>query len=224
MIVIPACGEGKRFRDAGYTEPKHLIPLGGRYMISWVVDNVERIGDGPVIAITQEKVGETKGAIDTLLKGHELFKFPLGKPFVVANCDQLLKFPEDWWRDDADGIIFTFRSANPAHSYVVTVDKNPEFSWDRSRDFITHIVEKPKTPPSDRAVSGVYWFREAGDFLDACREVSKKIDGEQYISAALSQMIDWGYDLYAVDAPTAILGTPEDFQRFETALEVARAA
>jgi hypothetical protein len=35
-------------------------------------------------------------------------------------------------------------------------------------------------------------------------------------------MIDQGYALYAFDVPTAILGTPEDFQRFETAAEIAR--
>ena len=27
MIVIPAAGKGTRFRDAGYTDPKHLIRL-----------------------------------------------------------------------------------------------------------------------------------------------------------------------------------------------------
>lgn len=195
-------------------------------MIEWVTDNVRPLVDGNLLLLTQEQdkingcvpVGKTRGAIDTILKGERFI--PRDQHLVVANCDQLLQFPENL-EMRGDGIVFTFRSNNSAHSYVETVN---DPLLDGLEDYIVSIVEKPENPPSDRAVSGVYWFHAAGDFLDACREVSKGIEGEQYISAALSQMLSWGYDLYAVDAPTAILGTPEDFQRFETALAIARAA
>lgn len=220
MVIIPACGEGRRFREAGYTEPKHLIPLGGKPMIDWVEANVTILDSGEIARVVRRPsqgervdsffVGDTKGAIDTILKVAQAI--PEHEPLVVANCDQLLKFPENL-EMHGDGIVFTFRSNNSAHSYVVT-----------DGDFILDIVEKPENPPSDRAVSGVYWFREAGDFLEACREVTQQIEGEQYISSALSQMLGWGYNLYAVDAPTAILGTPEDFSRMEVALELARAS
>lgn len=211
MIVIPACGEGKRFKEAGYTEPKHLIPLGGKPMIEWVVENVLALmpDGGPIYTVTQDWVGKTRGAIDTILSAASRIHIPQDQPLVVANCDQLLKFPEDL-QLKGDGVVFTFRSNSSAHSYAECFE-----------DYITHIVEKPKIPPSDRAVSGVYWFHSAGDFLEACRHVTGRIEGEQYISAALSQMMAWGYDLYAVDAPTTILGTPEDFQRFQVALEMA---
>lgn len=221
MILIPAAGDGSRFRQAGYTEPKHLIPLGGKPMIEWVLENTLAIGEGIIIVADKDMVGETKGAIDTVLKAWEYGKFSDDQyvPLVVANCDQLLQFPSDL-EMKGDGIVFTFRSNNPAHSYVDT-ENDGGGNLDEKYSFIFNIVEKPEVPPTDRAVSGVYWFKEAGDFIEACREVTNSIEGEQYISSALACMLGWGYSLYAVDAPTAILGTPEDFQRFEVALSCA---
>ena len=105
--------------------------------------------------------------------------------------------------------MFTFKSVDSSHSYVV-------------RDFegkITSIVEKPFIPPSDHAVSGVYYFPNGRSFLDSCRLICLRASSEElYVSSALAHMIADGDELYSVDMPTAILGTPEDFQRFEVAL------
>lgn len=185
-------------------------------MAQAVVENVRQLDPlGFAYVATQEWVGKTKGAIDTILKAFVRMEYAHGKdirqqPLVVANCDQLVKLPEDVGMP-GNGIVFTFRSSNTAHSYVVT---------DR-KDRISSIVEKPESPPSDRAVSGVYYFPIADPFLKACAYRNKTEKGEQYVSSALEHMIASGYTLYAVDAPTAILGTPEDFQRFETAMRFA---
>jgi NDP-sugar pyrophosphorylase family protein len=203
VIVIPAAGEGRRFREAGYTEPKHMIPLGGVPMIHRVVENVRHLDSGECLIVTKDVVGETRGAIDTILRVKHLI--PRQEPLVVANCDQLLKFSEHVYCK-GEGTIFTFRSGNPAHSYVTTGE----------RDRILSIAEKQVI--SNRAVSGVYWFRKASFFLDACEWVMSRAGGaELYVSQALAEMPG---GLYAMDAPTAILGTPEDFQRFEVALSV----
>lgn len=227
MIIIPAAGQGRRFREAGYGLPKHLLPLAGKDMIERVVDTVRPLDPhGGVFVATQEVVGKTKGAVDTILRAWARLNYtPVGQPrlnlendvLVVANCDQLVMLPEDvgnW----GNGIVFTFKSASSAHSYVTT---------DRGGR-ITGIVEKPETPPSDKAVSGVYAFPRAEPFIEACKAVQAapsmsagEMQGEQYVSFALARMIAAGYGLYAVDVPTAILGTPEDFQRFETALQFA---
>ena len=39
-IVIPMAGRGSRFAQAGFTTPKPLIPVGGRPMIQWVIENI----------------------------------------------------------------------------------------------------------------------------------------------------------------------------------------
>lgn len=213
MIVIPAAGEGRRFREAGYEQPKHEIPLGGIRLIDRVIRNVLPLDtDGDVTVITRAMVGETRGTAETIALAAD--KIPLGKPVVVANCDQLIWQPKDWQpRDGQDAVVFTFRSCNEAHSYV---------SCDED-DRIIDIVEKQVI--SERAVSGVYWFRDSGTLMSACLWLcGYRRTGELYLSGALKRMLDLGYALYAVDVPTAILGTPEDFQRYEVALAMAAAA
>jgi dTDP-glucose pyrophosphorylase len=216
VILIPAAGEGRRFRDAGYSEPKHLIPLLGAPMIERVIENVlplDPIGVGMVA--TRDVVGKTKGAIDTILRAMARYEtYDPHEKLVVANCDQLVRLPVPLPVTWGNGLIFTFKSANSAHSYVAT----------DAAGKITGIVEKPTyIDPTWRAVSGVYAFTQADPFISACAAVFQEHgDAEQYVSAALSRMIDQGYALYAFDVPTAILGTPEDFQRFETAAEIAR--
>ena len=39
-IVIPMAGAGSRFADAGYKDPKPLIPIHGRPMIQVVIENL----------------------------------------------------------------------------------------------------------------------------------------------------------------------------------------
>lgn len=204
MIVIPAAGNGARFRAAGYTEPKHLVLLGGKPMIEWVIENVRPLAPlDDLLVLTKDVVGETRGTAETLALAP---KFP-EQPLVIANCDQLLDFPVHDLT--GDGVIYWFRSCSEAHSYLLT-----------KGDRIIGIVEKQVV--SEKAVSGVYWFREASEILDACRLVCER-EGELYLSGAIQLLIADGLDLRAVEAPTAILGTPEDFQRMEVALALARA-
>lgn len=220
MILIPAAGEGRRFREAGYSEPKHLIPLLGVPMVDRVVSNIRPLDpDGHCLLATQALVGKTRGAVETILRATTLFEgyreaqFSVHDRLVVANCDQLLLIPDLplLW---GNGVIFTFKSANPAHSYVQVDHKG----------LIRDIIEKPAEPdPTWQAVSGVYAFTQGLPFLDACATIYQAGgEGEQYVSSALKVMIEDGYQLYAEQVPTAILGTPEDFQRFETAAAVAR--
>src|ERR1051325_9864035 len=40
QIVIPMAGRGSRVAPPRYTTPKPLIPVGGRPMIQWVIENI----------------------------------------------------------------------------------------------------------------------------------------------------------------------------------------
>lgn len=216
MIIIPAAGEGRRFRDAGYDDPKHLIPLAGRPMVDWVVANVRPLDPtGRVIIATKGVVGETTGATDTIRRALAAYPPDHDEPVVIANCDQLLALTPDAVSLPplAYGVVYTFPSVSPAHSYVSVTTDGRIFS----------IIEKPEDPRAlglNKAVSGVYVFRSPRFLRDAVSEACASLSGEHYFSDALALMIAEGAELYAVDVPTSILGTPEDFQRFQTALTV----
>lgn len=215
MIIIPAAGRGRRFQEAGYKEVKHMIPILGKPMWQWVRDNVQPLDPhGEVYLADEYMVGRTRGAVETLYRAFVQADPLPGDPVVVANCDQLISIPEDFRSIGVGhGVIFTFKSASPAHSYVET----------NGQGMITSIVEKPQLPASNQAVAGVYLFTNPSAIFSALKFVLESgAVGELYLSAALSWMIDQGYTLYAVDVPTCILGTPEDFQRFEVAAKTVQ--
>ena len=72
----------------------------------------------------------------------------------------------------------------------------------------------------------VYYLTRASDFLEIASDVVRRgltTQGECYVSLAIAAMIDQAMALVAYPAETAILGTPEDMQRFEVAGNIARA-
>lgn len=217
MIIVPAAGDGRRFREAGYRAPKHEIPLLGNPMVEWVLENVQPLDpSGGTVVATQEAYGRTRGAVETVHRVLRIHRPANDERVVIANCDQLLDLSSvSASAAIGNGVIFTFKSANPAHSYVTT-----------DGDRITGIIEKPSIPPTDRAVSGVYLFPNPHGITAAIHEVMAMVENhpkdEVYLSTAIALMIDQGYTLYAHDVPTAILGTPEDFQRFQAAAHVLR--
>ena len=54
-IVIPMAGRGSRFAEAGYTMPKPLIDVHGRYMIEYVIENLKPNREHRFIFICQEE-------------------------------------------------------------------------------------------------------------------------------------------------------------------------
>lgn len=201
-------GEGRRFREAGYDLPKPQIDVAGKPMIERVTDCLTPTGGARFTLLDQAKVGQTQGAVDTLLHARDLID--LDAPLLVANCDQLISTPIDWFLDrcTADATVMTFNSTNPHHSYVKLTD-----------GFVSEIAEKRVI--SDDAVLGIYWFR-TGELVmryaaQVIAENARHDNGEFYISALLARMIADGYLIlpYEVDVHDKhMLGTPEELRIF----------
>lgn len=224
-ILIPAAGTGERFKLAGYNEPKPLVPVVGKPMLQRVLENLRPLEQCRVIVISRVNVdsilGEfdisirldepTEGAVDTLLKAREHFTT---NPVMVANCDQLCAFDvNDFIAASSviDGGLVTFKSQKPHHSYIKTDQWN----------VVTEIAEK--TVISSQAVCGIYLFRHGSDFLHYADQVvnaNVRVKNEFYVSSVIDRMVAEGLSLTAYDAPSFMLGTPEELQLFEVAIQV----
>ena len=44
IAVIPVAGAGKNLRPLTYTQPKPLIPVAGKPIISFIIDDLKRVG------------------------------------------------------------------------------------------------------------------------------------------------------------------------------------
>ena len=202
-IIIPMAGKGKRMRPHTLTVPKPLIPVAGKPIVQWLVEDLIRVCHEKVTEIafvvgdfgkeTEEHLlaiaraegaegsihyqDEALGTAHAILCAADALK---GK-VIVAFADTL--FRTDFTIDEEqDGVIWVSRIEDPRAFGVVKVD---------TRNVITDFIEKPQQFVSDLAIIGIYYFRD-GETLR--REMQFLIDndirdkGEYQLTSALENM------------------------------------
>lgn len=235
-IVIPMAGRGNRFREAGYTIPKPLIPVHGKPMIQVVINNLrpkcehrfificlkEHIENSNVDKLLKDCVSGcevvvvdavTEGPACTVLLAKKLIDN--NNSLMIANCDQYVEIDIDRYLEEMDkinanGLIMTFFSAHPKWSYV-RLDQN---------SFVTEVAEKQVI--SNNATVGIYNFRRGSDFVKATEMMiasNLRINNEFYVAPVYNQIIGWGgkvviYDVGRENDGMYGLGTPKDFEFF----------
>lgn len=228
-IVIPMAGNGSRFVKAGYSDPKPLIPVRGKPMISWVVDNLAvpnarfvfiirsdypesckdhllSIAPGCSILVV-DKV--TEGAACTVLLAKDLINNDT--PLLIANSDQYIEFDaaefvQTFHESGADGKISTFNG-----------DRNPKWSYAAVKDgFVTEVREKD--PFSDHATTGVYMWKHGSDFVRFAEQMITKnirVNNEFYTVPVYNEAIQAGLKVTISDCNKMWgLGVPEDLDHF----------
>lgn len=235
-IVIPMAGHGSRFQQAGYQDPKPLIPVHGVPMIRTVIDNLRpscphkffflcqatHIEDYPLARILQDAAPGceirtlnrvTAGAACTVLLASD--GIDNESPLMIANCDQWIDASIDDYlnvgmRDGVDGFLMTMKDDSPKWSYVDR-DENGE---------IVGVIEKEVV--SDEATVGIYNFAHGSNFVSAAKDMIRANDrskNEFYVAPVYSRLIRSGHHVETVsigDAGQVMhgLGTPNDLESF----------
>lgn len=177
-IIVPMAGMGKRMRPHTLTVPKPLIPVAGKPIVQWLVEDITKVCSEKVEEIayvigrfgkeTEDqlvKIAESLGAKGTIYYQDEalgtahavLCAAPSLKGKVtVAFADTL--FRAEFKLDETkDGIIWVQKVENPSAFGVVKLN---------NENTITDFIEKPKTFISDLAIIGIYYFK-SGENLHA---------------------------------------------------------
>jgi dTDP-glucose pyrophosphorylase len=232
-IVVPMAGRGSRFAEAGYKDPKPLIPVKGTPMIKLVIDNLRpsrphrfvficqrehvrayglerRLGEwAPGSAIVQLD-GVTEGAACSVLTAEAFLD---ETPLMIANSDQYLDVSIDDYLGGMaglDGLIMTMTADDPKWSFVA-VDE---------RGCAVEVAEK--VPISNEATVGVYNFAHGRDFARAAREMiarDLRVNGEFYVAPVYNMLIAEGArigirNIGAEAAGMYGLGIPADLELF----------
>lgn len=175
--IIPVAGAGTKLRPHTYTQPKALIPLAGKTILSIIVDQLMEGGINEFIFI----VGYLGAKIQDYVKD----KYPqLNAKFVFQNerhgIGQAVLLTKDLVNNDEIFIVlgdticeYDIRLVleKPVSTLgVKRVDDPRDFGVAEIEDgIISRVVEKPQIPKSNMALVGIYRIRET-EALFSCLE------------------------------------------------------
>jgi glucose-1-phosphate thymidylyltransferase len=203
--LILSGGAGTRLRPITHTSAKQLVPVANKPVLFYGIEALvdagiteigivvapetgaeirEAVGDGSAFAcsITYIPQARPEGLAHAVLTAAD---FLGDSPFVMYLGDNLL-------RDGITDLVDAFREHEPDALILLTQVPDPWHYGVAELDggTIVRLVEKPKDPPSDMALVGVYMFTPA--ILDAARAISPSARNELEITDAIQHLIDSG--------------------------------
>jgi len=205
-VVIPLAGKGTRLRPHTYVTPKPLLRVGGKPVMSYIMDELGELGVEEVVFIT----GYLKEAVEAYvrsaypnLRSHFVEQpvqngtagaVKLAEPYI--DEDVLIIFVDTVFDADLSvlsdlpegvaGVIWAKEVEDYQRFGVILTD---------SDGYMTRIVEKPKEPVSKLANIGLYYIRDWKLFFEGVNHTLEQTpgpSGEYYITDAFQYMIDRG--------------------------------
>ena len=204
-IVLPVAGNGVRLRP--YTEnlPKCLLPVAGKTIIDWIVDDALFLKPSETIFITGYKAPVVDeflkqkpewGAVRTVVQSNPQGlgeAISLALPYVNDNEPLLIILGDTLFEADlsilskaSENILYTFKVDDPKRFGVAVTDANGR---------IECLVEKPQEFVSDEAIVGIYYIKDVKALKDALNYLMQndiRTKGEFQLTDALERMIQGG--------------------------------
>ena len=212
-VIIPLAGKGTRLRPHTYVTPKPLIRVGGKTVMSYILDDLRKLGVTEGVFIT----GYLKESIEQYMKDeYPDFKvqyveqevqngtagaIALAEPYVQEDC--LIIFVDTLF--DADlGLTKSLPEGSAGIIWAKEVEDYQRFGVlvTDAQGNMTRIVEKPVDPISKLANIGLYYIRDWKLLFKGIRDVMQGPPGktmEYYLTDAFQFMVDHGAKLKVVE-------------------------
>jgi glucose-1-phosphate thymidylyltransferase len=202
--LILSGGHGTRLRPITYSQQKQLIPVANKPILFYAIEDLIEAGVkdiGIIVGPNREQVIETvkaepwdatisfipqeepKGLAHAILVAEDF----LDEDFVMYLGDNILR----------EGIMnhaAKFRTNKHDASIMLTDVPNPEdfgIAELNEDGTIKQLIEKPKVPPSNLALVGIYFFKPV--ILEACKSIKPSWRDELEITDAIQWLISNGF-------------------------------
>ncbi|XVJ68006.1 MAG: NTP transferase domain-containing protein [Lacibacter sp.] len=202
--IIPVAGAGTKLRPHTYTQPKALIPIAGKTVLSIIVDQLRSAGINDFVFVVgylgdkiQDYVKETFEGINAsfVLQGEReglghavmLTKEIVGDDEVmIVLGDTICEYDVKELLQSSASVLGIKKVDDPRSFGVAEVDEE---------GIITKVVEKPQIPKSNMALVGIYKIKESKmlfECLEANYREGVKNRDEYSLTDALECMITKG--------------------------------
>ena len=212
-VIIPLAGKGTRLRPHTYTTPKPLLHVGGKTVMSYILDDLAELGVTEIVFITGylgDKVEEyvrrdypqfkatfieqptQDGTAGAVWLAREHIDEDVLIIFVDTVFDADLKMIKDLPADVA-GVLWAKEVEDYQRFGVLVTDDD---------GFMKRIVEKPRDPISKLANIGLYYLRDWQLLFKGIQSVMQGPAGkagEYYLTDAFQYMVDHGAKLKVVN-------------------------
>jgi glucose-1-phosphate thymidylyltransferase len=203
--LILSGGAGTRLRPITHTSAKQLVPVANKPVLFYGIEALVEAGVSEIGIVIAPETGEEirrevgGGTAFGARITYVLQEKPLGlahamltaeefladAPFVMYLGDNLLRdgivdLVEAFRRSEPDALILLTHVPEPQHYGVAELDG----------DRVVRLVEKPKDPPSNLALVGVYMFGSV--VFDAARSIEASARGELEITDTIQRLVDDG--------------------------------
>lgn len=224
--VVLSGGAGTRLRPLTHTGPKQLIPIANKPNILYCIEDLRNVGIKEIAVILgnnmPEKVKELLG--DGSKYGVNITYIYQGEPKGIAHAVGLA---EDFVGDEPfvvylgdnillggiGGLVHAFEKAKAESVIGLCAVPNPQkfgIAVLNEKGEIVRVIEKPKEPPTNLAIIGIYLFRKS--VFEMIKKLKPSWRNELEITDAIQMLIDarLSVQAYIVTGWWKDTGTPED--------------
>jgi glucose-1-phosphate thymidylyltransferase len=202
-VIIPVAGEGTRLRPLTHTTPKALIFVAGNTILGHILDSFRKVNVDKFVLV----VGSYSEAIAKFCKRYDYnFNFVIQKqrlglghavylgarnlkgPTVVLLGDTIIDYDFSLFKKEKSNILAVKEVDDPQRFGIV----------ETKDDKVINLVEKPKNPPSNLAIIGLYFFKAVEKIVEAVNYNIRKAvrtKGEYQLTDALKRMLTKGEEM-----------------------------